>query len=71
MRSINFRAAEEGKITMSGPIAPKKIYVWLDQLSPLLRMIGEARKLLGTAKLSGAANKSVSMGWASEIGGSV
>jgi len=56
---------------MSGPIAPKKIYVWLDQLSPLSRMIVEARKLLGTAKLSGAANKSVVMGWASEIGGSV
>ncbi len=47
-------------------------YQWLDTLPlPLPRMLTEARKLLGTKELTGAANNPVIMQWADELGGSV
>ena len=52
------------------PIDPKK-YAWLDALSPLPKMIVEARKLLGTVEKPGAANNATIMSWADELGGSV
>ncbi len=52
------------------PIDPNH-YRWLDGLSPLPRMIVEARKLLGTIETPGAKDNSIIMAWAHEIGGSV
>ena len=47
-------------------------YAWLDTLSgPLPRMVTEARALLGTKELSGAADNPAIMAWAKEIGGGV
>lgn len=54
-------------IAVAGPINAKN-YSWLDTLSPLPRMIVEARKLLGTKELSGAPNNPVIMAWATECG---
>ena len=52
------------------PIDPRE-YAWLDTLSPLPRMIVEARKLVGTIETPGAANNARIIGWAHELGGSV
>lgn len=43
-------------------------YRWLDDLSPLPRMLDEARKLYGTFEAPGPANNPVIMGWAKETG---
>lgn len=50
------------------PIDPKN-YRWLDTLSPLPRMIVEARKLLGTVETPGVRDNPVIIGWAKEVGG--
>jgi uncharacterized protein (TIGR02594 family) len=53
------------------PIDPKN-YAWLDAVpQPLPRMVQEARRLLGTKELTGAANNKVILGWADELGGKV
>ncbi len=43
-------------------------YTWLDRLSPLPRMVEEARKLLGTKEVPQAGNNKVIMNWAKELG---
>ena len=48
-----------------------KIYRWLDALSPLPRMVVEARRLIGTVETPGAKNNPVILGWAQELGGTV
>lgn len=52
------------------PIDPAK-YAWLGNLSPLPRMVLEARALLGTVETPGAGNNPRIMAWAHEVGGSV
>jgi uncharacterized protein (TIGR02594 family) len=48
------------------PLPPA--YRWLDDLSPLPRMVEEARKLYGTLEAAGPANNSVILDWAKETG---
>lgn len=52
------------------PIDPKN-YSWLDGLSPLPRMVVEARKLVGTFETPGGDNNPAILGWAHELGGNV
>lgn len=49
----------------------KKNYEWLDKLGTLPRMVVEARALLGTVELNGAANSPTIMAWAEEVKGDV
>lgn len=48
------------------PLPPA--YCWLDDLSPLPRMLAEARKLYGTLEIAGPANNPEILGWAKETG---
>lgn len=52
------------------PIAKSK-FAWLDSLSPLPRMVVEARKLVGIVEKPGQSSNPIIMGWADELGGTV
>lgn len=43
-------------------------YRWLDELAPLPRMLGEARKLYGTFEVAGPASNPLILEWAKEVG---
>ena len=48
------------------PLPPA--YCWLDDLSPLPRMLEEARKLYGTFEVPGPASNPLIIDWAKEVG---
>jgi len=48
-----------------------KEYRWLEDLSPLPKMVQESLKLFGTVEAAGKANSPTIISWAKEVGGSV